>query len=211
MTQNNDSDPETLTLEEQQEFRDFQEQVYYALKTLLMCCFVRDTSRSDEINTAVDVLILCWMYSSFCQNYSTDIDYGSHAASNYQMMQRGYDVATKQMLLELREECETSDTETLRKCANVADFTYGELQKNKFGHNWRSDISGAAVDTMSNCISLGAHPADVESAMLLLCLVETSFNPVEFGEFVISRYRSRISSYQEAVDELHERVMAHEN
>jgi len=210
MIQNRDAS--TWTPDEVEEFALFQENVCITLRTLLACCAVRNISHSDEINSAVDVILLGWLLSSFSMKQTTDIDYAADLAYRYDVMQKERDgTAAEDLVSELRQQV-TSDqsSEDLKKMSNTIDFTYSGWQKDQRGHSWRDQMSGAVLDVMSSSIRSGVTPAEVEASMLFFILSEKKFKPVLFAEFVVSRFRSRINAYKEAIQELEMRMSSYD-
>lgn len=205
-------DENAWTAEELKEFDDFQNEVYYVIRTLLACCLARQVSRLDELNSAIDVLLLVWMFSSFSSNSPTDVDYASGVAFRYKAMQDQRNVettrSTESCLSEIRS-LVVSDTgkEKLRKVSHTIDWMYSEQQKGECGHSWRDQISGASADTLLHSILNDVSPAAVEAGMLLLLVNDGRFNPIEFGEFLVSRFRSRMDSYKEAAAEVQLRML----
>ncbi|MHA2047791.1 MAG: hypothetical protein ACW99G_23660 [Candidatus Thorarchaeota archaeon] len=205
-------DRDAWTAEELNDFDAFQNDVYYVIRTLLACCLARKVSRSDELNSAVDVLVLVWMFSSFSSKSPTDVEYASGVAFRYKTMQDYRDVetvrSTESCLSELRA-LVVSDTgkERLRKVSHTIDWMYSEQQKDQCGHSWRDQLSGASADTLLHSILNDISPTAVEAGMLLLLVADGRFNPIEFGEFLVSRFRSRMDSYKEAAAEVQLRML----
>jgi hypothetical protein len=203
------------TADELERFDEFQEDVYYVVRTLLACCLARKVSRPDELNSAVDVLVLVWMFSSFGLKSPTDVEYASGVVFRYKTMQdqRDRETArhTEQQLAGIRS-LVVSDTgaEKLRKVSHTIDWMYSEQQKDQCGHSWRDQISGASADTLMHSMLNGVSPTAVEAGMLLLLVNDGRFKTIELGEFLVSRFRSRLDSYKEAAAEVKIRMLSPE-
>ena len=200
--------PDTWSPEDEADFDQFQENVYYMLRTLLSCCLVRNLSRSEEVNSAVDILLLGWLYSSFHLNHPTDIDYVSSMTAIYKKMKEDSDQQeASQAVSIIRKQVETDEgMQELHDVANTVDFSFAELQKGRCGHSWRERLSGATVDVVLHAVSTDISPAEIEAAMLVFVLYEKPLAPIPFGEFVVSRFRSRVDAYKEAIEELQVRI-----
>jgi len=173
------------------------------IRCLLLSCHIRNLERLDEVNTAFDVMILGWRYSTLSEDYSSDIEWAAELGSNYQELRLaleecGVETSDISMIREELKDCEEECTD-IRKFSNQLDFMYSQLSD---GHTWRSHISPASLDTLGAMVSCEVLPRVGMCAMLLFIMNETGFTPIQVSEFFVHRFRSRLEVYDIALKEL---------